>query len=319
MTRVASIDCGTNAIRLLIADVDPAGGPLHDVLRQMRIVRLGEGVDRTGAFAPAALERTFEAIDEYAGLLAAHPVQGLRFCATSASRDAANRAVFVEGVQTRLGVLPEVIEGTAEAELSFLGALRGLPAGLVHPPCLVVDIGGGSTEFVLGRQRPEHLVSVNVGCVRMTERHLAGDPPTAEQIASVERDLADAIDQARTAVPIEQAGTLVGVAGTVTTVAAMALGLDRYDPAVLHGSITTLAAVEDVTDRLLAMRRDERAALPFMHPGRVDVIAGGAMVLRAVMRAAGAAEVIASETDILDGIGYTLAAEIDAKSFRTGM
>ena len=304
--RVGSIDCGTNSIRLLIADV-PADGPLVDVVREMRIVRLGEGVDRTGEFSDEALARTFAAVDDYADLLHAYPVQALRFVATSASRDVRNRAAFVDGVRSRLGVEPEVIAGAEEAELSYLGALRGLPAHLVRPPALVVDIGGGSTEFVLGHAQPEHRVSVNIGCVRMTERHLQSDPPTEAEIEAVEADIAAAIAVARGTVPLEAAGTLIGVAGTVTTVAAMALGLDRYDPVVLHGSVTGLAEVEEVTETLLRMTRAQRAALPFMHPGRVDVIGGGAMVLRAIMRTAGARSVVASETDILDGIGYTVA------------
>lgn len=304
--RVGAIDCGTNSIRLLIADVQGAG-PLRDVVRQMRIVRLGEGVDRTGEFSPAALERTFAAVDEYAELLRQSPVERLRFVATSASRDANNRQAFVDGVRERLGVEPQVISGAEEAELSFLGALRGLPPGLLEAPVLVVDIGGGSTEFVLGSDHPKHRVSVNIGCVRMTERHLFDDPPTAEQIRAVEDDLALALSRAHAQVPFEMARTLVGVAGTVTTVAAMAMGLDRYDPVVLHGSRTSLVEVEAVTEALLRMTRAQRAALPFMHPGRVDVIGGGAMVLRAIMQAVGAETVVASETDILDGIGYTLA------------
>lgn len=304
--RVGAIDCGTNSIRLLIADVQGAD-PLRDVVRQMRIVRLGEGVDRTGEFSPAALERTFAAVDEYAELLRQSPVERLRFVATSASRDANNRQAFVDGVRERLGVEPQVISGAEEAELSFLGALRGLPPGLLEAPVLVVDIGGGSTEFVLGSDHPKHRVSVNIGCVRMTERHLFDDPPTAEQTRAVEDDLALALGRAHAQVPFEMARTLVGVAGTVTTVAAMAMGLDRYDPVVLHGSRTSLVEVEAVTEALLRMTRAQRAALPFMHPGRVDVIGGGAMVLRAIMQAVGAETVVASETDILDGIGYTLA------------
>ena len=215
-----------------------------------------------------------------------------------------NREAFIAGVQARLGVAPEVIAGTEEAELSFLGAVRGLPAGSVVRPVLVVDIGGGSTEFIIGADAPSASISVNVGCVRMTERHLVSDPPTAAEIAAVEADLAKAVEHAASVVPLIDAATLVGVAGTVTTVAAMALGLDSYDPAVLHGARVSASQVDDVTSRLLAMTRAERAALPFMHPGRVDVIGGGAMVLRAVMRASGAAEVVASETDILDGIAY---------------
>ena len=306
--RVAAIDCGTNSIRLLIADVDESTGMLTDVVRTMRVVRLGEGIDRTGEFSTGALERTFVACDEYAGLLALHGGPALRFVATSATRDARNRDAFIAGVRARLGVEPDVIAGTEEAALSFLGAVRGLPRELLTPPVLVVDIGGGSTEFVLGESLPSHSISIDVGCVRMTERHLRSDPPTSEEIARVEADLAAALHVVASAVPVGDARTLVGVAGSVTTVAAMALGLSAYDPSVLHGAVVTLDQVERVTEQLLAMTRAERAALPFMHEGRVDVIGGGAMVLRALMRAYDQHAVIASETDILDGIVYRLVA-----------
>ncbi|MFZ4486408.1 MAG: exopolyphosphatase [Candidatus Nanopelagicales bacterium] len=308
MTRVAAIDCGTNSIRLLIADVDQATGMLSDLVRTMRVVRLGEGIDRTGEFSQGGLERTFAACEEYAALLAAHGNPPLRFVATSATRDAGNRADFMAGVMARLGVEPDVIPGAEEAELSFVGAVRGLPQGLLAEPVLVVDIGGGSTEFVLGGELPSHSISVNVGCVRMTERHLRSDPPSAGEVDLVEADLADALAAVASAVPVGDARTLVGVAGSVTTVAAMALDLREYDPAVLHGAVVTRDQVERVTEQLLAMTRAQRAALPFMHEGRVDVIAGGAMVLRALMRAFGQEQVIASETDILDGIVYRLAA-----------
>ena len=308
MTRVAAIDCGTNSIRLLIADVDQATGMLSDLVRTMRVVRLGEGIDRTGEFSQGALARTFAACDEFAALLAARGNPPLRFVATSATRDAGNRADFMAGVSARLGVEPDVIPGAEEAELSFVGAVRGLPRGLLAEPVLVVDIGGGSTEFVLGGELPSHSISVNVGCVRMTERHLRSDPPSAGEVDLVEADLADALAAVASAVPVGDARTLVGVAGSVTTVAAMALELKAYDPAVLHGAVVTRDQVERVTGKLLAMTREQRAALPFMHEGRVDVIAGGAMVLRALMRAFGQQQVIASETDILDGIVYRLAA-----------
>jgi exopolyphosphatase/guanosine-5'-triphosphate,3'-diphosphate pyrophosphatase len=308
VTRVAAIDCGTNSIRLLIADVDQATGMLNDLVRTMRVVRLGEGIDRTGEFSQGALARTFAACDEFAALLAARGNPPLRFVATSATRDAGNRADFMAGVSARLGVEPDVIPGAEEAELSFVGAVRGLPQGLLAEPVLVVDIGGGSTEFVLGSELPSHSISVNVGCVRMTERHLRSDPPSAGEVDLVEADLADALAAVASAVPVGDARTLVGVAGSVTTVAAMALELKAYDPAVLHGAVVTRDQVERVTGQLLAMTREQRAALPFMHEGRVDVIAGGAMVLRALMRAFGQQQVIASETDILDGIVYRLAA-----------
>jgi exopolyphosphatase / guanosine-5'-triphosphate,3'-diphosphate pyrophosphatase len=305
---VAAIDCGTNAVRLLVADVD-ADGVLNEHTRLMRIVRLGEGIDRTGEFAPAALERTFAALDEYAAVIRDLGATRTRFVATSASRDARNRDAFIDGVRARLGVEPEVVSGDEEAALSFVGAVRGLPAGLVTPPPLVVDIGGGSTEFVLGAEVPAHAMSVDVGCVRMTERHLVGDPPTVEQITATRADVEAAVAKAAGAVPFGDAGCFIGLAGTVTTVAAMALDLPEYDAEVLHGSIIGRAQVDDVTARLLAMTRAERAALPFMHPGRVDVIAGGAMVLQEAMRAAGADRVIVSETDILDGIVYRLSSD----------
>ena len=308
--RVGAIDCGTNSIRLLVADVD--GPHLEEVVREMTIVRLGEGVDRTGAFSQAALDRTFAACEDYSATIEGLGVERLRFVATSASRDVSNRAAFVDGARERLGIAPEVISGAEEARLSFRGAVEGLPAYLIAMPTLVVDIGGGSTEFVLGdRGRDgavdvEAAVSVNIGCVRMTERHLHGDPPTSEEIARVESDVAAALDEAAAAVPLDRARSLVGVAGTVTTLVALIHGLPAYDPAAIHGREATLAQIDEVTEGLLAMPRAERAALPVMHPGRVDVIGGGALVLRAIMRRTGL-PVIASETDILDGVARSLA------------
>lgn len=302
---VAAIDCGTNAIRLLVADVRP-DGTLDERVRLMRIVRLGEGVDRTGEFAPLALERTFAALDEYADVMREHGVVRARFVATSATRDVSNRDAFVDGVHARIGIEPEVITGTEEAALSFTGAVRGLPSAAVALPALVVDIGGGSTEFVLGSSGPEVSVSVDIGCVRMTERHLHGDPPTTDQITAAQVDIDAAVALAGRSVPFERAASFVGLAGTVTTVAAMAMDLPTYDPTVLHGSVISIEDVSRVAAVLLQMTRAERAALPYMHPGRVDIIGGGAMVLESAMRAAGAAEVTVSETDILDGIVYSL-------------
>jgi len=302
MTRVAAIDCGTNALRLLIADVDTSG-VLRDVVRLMRTVRLGEGVDSTGEFSDAALERTFAVCEEYAKLIADHGVERSRFVATSASRDVSNRARFVDGVTARMGISPEVIAGTEEAGLSYEGATRSLVD--VTAPALVVDIGGGSTEFVLGEQS----VSVNIGCVRMTERHLHSDPPTAAEIDLVRSDLASAMRRAGDSVDLRAAGTLVGVAGTVTTVAARAMGLSTYDPEVLHGAIIERAPLEQAIADLVGMTRAERAALPYMHPGRVDIIGGGALVLGAVVEAVGLPTLTVSECDILDGIAYRLAAE----------
>jgi exopolyphosphatase / guanosine-5'-triphosphate,3'-diphosphate pyrophosphatase len=303
MTRVAGIDCGTNSIRLLVADV--ADGALVDVVREMRIVRLGQGVDRTGRLAPDALERTRVALADYAASITGHGAERVRMTATSATRDAANRADFVTMVRTELGVDPEVISGAQEAELSFRGAAAGLPG--VTPPLLVADIGGGSTELVLGGTGGAlRSFSMDVGCVRMTERHLHDDPPTAGQIAATVRDLNAAIDRAAQDVPLTSGATFVGLAGTVTTIAALALGLDHYDPDAIHGSVISTDDVRAVTERLLAMTHAERAALPVMHPGRVDVIGGGALVLRTLLERTGADAVVTSEHDILDGIALSL-------------
>jgi exopolyphosphatase/guanosine-5'-triphosphate,3'-diphosphate pyrophosphatase len=306
--RAAAIDCGTNSIRLLVADVDPVAGTATDVVRQMVIVRLGEGVDATGEFSAAALERTFAACAAYADVLRGVGSPPLRFVATSASRDVSNRAEFLAGVTGILGVHPEVISGQEEGALSFAGATTGMPAG-VRGPFLVVDIGGGSTEFVLGTEHPTHRTSVDIGCVRMTERHLAADPPTPEQVAAATADIDAAIARAGSAVPFEQAATLVGLAGSVTTVAALALGLPEYDAAIIHHSRIAADDVRRVSDELLAMPRAQRAALGVMHPGRVDVIGAGALVLRRIMDATGAAEVLVSEHDILDGVAWSVAAE----------
>lgn len=308
--RVGAIDCGTNSIRLLVADVD--GPHLEEVVREMTIVRLGEGVDRTGRFSQAALDRTFAACEGYAATINDLGVERVRFVATSASRDVSNRSAFVDGVRERLGITPEVISGAEEARLSFRGAVEGLPADLIPMPTLVVDIGGGSTEFVLGdRSRDgavdvEAAVSVDIGCVRMTERHLHSDPPTSEEIARVESDVEGALDRAASEVAIDRARSLIGVAGTVTTMLALVHDLPAYDPAAIHGLVATPEEVEAMTARLLAMPRADRAALSVMHPGRVDVIGGGALVLRAIMRRTGL-PVIASETDILDGVARSLA------------
>lgn len=302
--RYAAIDCGTNAVRLLVADVD-VDGRARDRHRLLRIVRLGEGVDRTGQFAPAALDRLFTALDEYADLLRQEDPRAIRFVATSASRDVSNRFAFESGVQARIGQAPDVVSGTEEAALSFLGATRGLPTAPL--PALVVDIGGGSTEFVLGADEVAAATSVDIGCVRLTERHALADPPTSAQVAAVERDIDAAIRAAQASVPLADGACLVGLAGTVTTVAALAHGHDRYDEALLHGTAVTAEQVDEVAERLLGMTRAERAALPVMHPGRVDVIAAGAMILRAALRAGGQPAVLVSASDILDGIVYRLA------------
>ncbi|MFC7220721.1 exopolyphosphatase [Streptomyces polyrhachis] len=304
MTRVAAIDCGTNSIRLLVADADPATGRLTDLDRRMAIVRLGQGVDRTGRLAPEALERTFAACREYAGVIAGLGAERVRFAATSASRDADNRADFVRGVVDILGVEPEVITGGQEAEFSFTGATREL-SGRFEAPYLVVDIGGGSTEFVLGGAHVDAARSLDIGCVRLTERHHFSDPPTAAQLDAARADIAAALDEAARSVPLDGAATLVGLAGSVTTLAAIALDLPAYDPAAVHHSRVPLARVRELTRRLTTASQEERAAIPVMHPGRVDVIAAGALILLAVMERTGAREVVASEHDILDGIALS--------------
>lgn len=314
MSRVAAIDCGTNSIRLLIADAsaDGAPGPLADVVREMRVVRLGQGVDATGELAPEALERTFEATRDYAELIKAHGAGHIRFAATSATRDARNRQVFVDGIRDLLGVEPEVISGDEEAALSFAGASSVLPA-TGEDPILVVDLGGGSTEFVLGDSTGVIAArSVDIGCVRLTERHLRSDPPTAAQIAAAEADVDAALDLAAQTVPLDRATAVVGVAGSITTITAHALGLDEYQPDRIHGASLDLETITDACTNLLEMTRDERAALPYMHPGRVDVIGAGALVWRRILARLASvssgriAAAVSSEHDILDGIALSI-------------
>jgi exopolyphosphatase/guanosine-5'-triphosphate,3'-diphosphate pyrophosphatase len=300
--RVAAVDCGTNSVRLLVADVE--GARKSDVHREMRVVRLGQGVDRTGRLAPEALQRTREALVEYAATCRALGVERTRMVATSATRDAENRDEFVAMVREVLGADPEVISGHEEAALSFDGATRGLDAA---PPFLVIDIGGGSTELVLGSDAVEAARSVDVGCVRLTERHLRDDPPTAEQVQAAVRDIEAAIALVRDVVPVERARTALGLAGSVTTVAGIALDLPAYDAAAIHLSRLSGCQVREVSDRLLQLPRKERAALPVMHPGRVDVIGAGALVLRVLVDRLGLDEVVVSEADILDGIAWSAA------------
>jgi len=314
VTRVAAIDCGTNSIRLLVADV-PEQGAAVDLLRRMEVVRLGEGVDATGRLSAAAIERTRRVLAEYAAQAEDLGATEVRMVATSATRDAANRTDFEQMVQATLGKLPDVVSGREEAELSFLGATTSLDAAAaahgsdpVPPPYLVVDIGGGSTEFVLGDGGGVRAArSVDIGCVRLTERHLHDDPPTAEQIRRSEDDIRAALAQVTAEVSVADAASLVGLAGSVTTVAALALGLPAYDPVAIHGSRIPVAAVRKVSAELLAATRAQRAAMPVMHPGRVDVIGAGALVLRVIMDEFAATEVVVSEHDILDGIALRLA------------
>ena len=302
--RVAAIDCGTNSVRLLVTDLQGAGeGGKSDVHREMRVVRLGEGVDRTGVLSTAALERTAAALRDYALTCRDLGAERIRMVATSATRDAGNREEFTELVREVLGTDPEVISGEEEAGLSFTGATRGLTQG---GPFLVVDIGGGSTELVVGADTVQAARSIDVGCVRLTERHLTDDPPTPTQVAAARADVASLLDPALDQVAAGTARTVIGLAGSVTTVAAVSLGLPSYQPERIHGASITREEVARVTSRLLAMPRAERAELPVMHPGRVDVIGGGALVLAMVMDRLELDELLVSESDILDGIALSM-------------
>ena len=300
--RVAAVDCGTNSIRLLVADVEQ--GRKTDLHREMRVVRLGQGVDRTGTLAPEAIDRTRAALIDYAATCRSLDVQATRMVATSATRDARNSSDFHDMVVRTLGAEPEIVTGDEEAALSFDGATRELDP--LDGPFLVMDIGGGSTEIVLGTSHVEAARSVDVGCVRLTERHLHDDPPTPDQVAGAEADIDNALVLVRQTVPVEKARTAVGLAGSVTTVAALALDLPSYDAERIHLSRILAADVRGVSDRLLGMTHDERAALPVMHPGRVDVIAAGALVLATLVDRFRLPEVLVSEADILDGIAWSI-------------
>jgi exopolyphosphatase / guanosine-5'-triphosphate,3'-diphosphate pyrophosphatase len=309
VTRVAAFDCGTNSLRLLVADLDAERGEMTELVREMRIVRVGEGVDQTGRIAAESMARTFTALDEYAGLVAHHGATAIRFCATSAVRDAENAAEFMDGVRQRLGVEPEVLDGDAEARASFAGATRVLRD--VDDPVLVLDIGGGSTELILGTVAEggatvEAAHSLDIGSVRLTERHLHDDPPTADQVAALCADVDEALDGCR--VDPGLAHTVVGVAGSVTTVAAAALRLPAYDRERIHLARLDRDVVHATVDDLVAMTVDERRALGFMHPGRADVIGAGALILDRVLRRTTVAELTVSESDILDGIAWSVVA-----------
>ena len=298
---VAAVDCGTNTIKLLI-------GELPDVaVRESRMVRLGQGVDRTGRLADEALARAFAAVEEYATLIAAHGVRRIRFCATSATRDAANGQVFTEGVLARLGVRPEVLSGDEEARLAFDGAVRGLRRRPAEP-VLVIDIGGGSTELVLGEvdTGPTAACSTDVGSVRLFERHLATDPPTYQEVTACVTDIEEHLDRAVEQVDLASAATVVGIAGTVTTVAAAVMNLPAYDREAIDQQVLPADAVHRAVERLVRLTVAERRALPYMHPGRADVIAAGALILSRTLRRAEASTLTVSESDILEGIAWSL-------------
>ena len=315
--RVGAIDCGTNSIRLLIADVTVDEGgtrSLVDIERTMEVVRLGQGVDRSGRLDPQALERTFVAARRYAQHCRDAGCEVVRFVATSATRDAENSADFVEGVREAFAdfdVVPEVVSGDEEAELSFAGATGALAEHEIEGPYLVVDLGGGSTEIVRGTHEVMGEISLDIGCVRMTERHLRSDPPTQAEVDAARADIADALDRAEATVGFGGVHALVGLAGSITTVTAHALGLTSYDSQAIH--LATLTPQETMTaaEGLVQATRAERAALGFMHPGRVDVIGAGALVWYEIVDRVNAASpgvaVVTSEKDILDGIAYSAA------------
>ena len=296
---VAAIDCGTNTLKLFIGD------PPEAVVRESRMVRLGQGVDTTGELSAEALARAFAALDEYAALLAAHDVRRLRFCATSATRDARNGAVFADGVEARLGVRPEVLTGEEEARLAFDGAYRNLaePPSL---PVLVVDIGGGSTELILGGpDGPGRAASMDIGSVRLHERHLHTDPPTEAEVAACVADIDKTLDECP--VTLADAATVVGVAGTITTLGAGVLDLPAYDRDAIDQTVVPVAAARAWIEDLVAMPLQRRLQLPYLHPGRADVIDAGVLILDRVLRRTRVESFVVSEADILDGIAWSIA------------
>ncbi|MFC5993853.1 exopolyphosphatase [Pseudonocardia hispaniensis] len=316
MPRVAAIDCGTNSIRLLVADVASTAGTLdlRDVHREMRIVRLGQDVDATGMLAPAALERTRAALVDYVGTLRAAGVERIRMVATSATRDASNREDFFAMVRDVLGAEAEVISGEEEATLSFVGAVGDLEPA--DGPFVVVDVGGGSTELVVGSlddgaARVHSARSVDIGSVRLTERCLTGDPPSGDDIDKARAVATTILDEAFAAVPVEGVRTWVGVAGTITTLSAIAQQLPSYDPDAVHLSRLSRDELGEVAQRLLRTPRSERAKLGALHPGRVDVIGAGALIVDVLSdelhARAGISELVISEHDILDGIARSIA------------
>jgi exopolyphosphatase / guanosine-5'-triphosphate,3'-diphosphate pyrophosphatase len=311
VTRVAAFDCGTNSLRLLIADLDLEAGTSNELVRELRIVRLGQGVDRTGRIADASLQRVFAAIEGYMEIVLQHDVQQIRFCATSAARDAENADEFVAGVRQRVGVVPEVLDGLEEARVSFAGATRDLPP--MPEPILVLDIGGGSTELILGNADGTIVArdSLDIGSVRLNERHLADDPPSKEQIKGAIDDIDAALDAC--SVDPADAGAVIGVAGTVTTIAAGVLDLGSYDRTLIDHSVLRPDAVQGLVTRLLSMLIEQRKALPYMHPGRADVIGAGGLILDRILRRTTVNSMLVSEHDILDGIAWSLVEPSDGR------
>jgi exopolyphosphatase/guanosine-5'-triphosphate,3'-diphosphate pyrophosphatase len=308
VTRVAAVDCGTNTVRLLVADLDPVSGAEAELVREARVVRLGEGVDAAGRLSAEALARALAVVEEYAATARGLGAEAVRFCATSAVRDAANAPAFLGAVHVRLGVVPETLSGTEEARLSYDGATRSLPG--LPEPVLVVDVGGGSTETVLGRGDGTVLAahSLDLGAVRLTERCLAGDPPSASEVAGAEAEVDRALDRLPAhGVDLAVAASVVAVSGTALTVAAAVLGLPRLERSALHGAVVEVDAVHRVAERLLAMPVARRSGLAYMHPGRADVIGAGALVLDRVLRRTRVPQLRISVADLLDGIAWSRA------------
>jgi exopolyphosphatase/guanosine-5'-triphosphate,3'-diphosphate pyrophosphatase len=307
--RLASVDVGTNSTRLLVADVD--GDRILDQLeREMVITRLGRGVDRTRRFEPASLRRTLDVLGDYAERCRRLGVEATRVVATSATRDATNRDEFLGGVRELFGVDAEVLSGDEEAATSYLGAIHDLGG---DERTLVIDIGGGSTEFIIGNHDPEAMLSIDIGCVRLLERHLSSDPPTPGEVAALRADVREHLEKVFDALDPSTARRVVGVAGTVTTVAALTLGLEVYDPERIHHAEITAAGIHETAERLVAMTIAERAALPVMAKGREDVIAAGGLVMDEICTTFGFQRMIASESDILDGVLLGLSRRIAAR------
>lgn len=295
--RVAAIDVGTNSTRLLVAEEDASG--FRAVDRRLVITRLGEGVDRRRALAQEALERTLRVVADYAAACGEYEVEKLRVTGTSAVRDARNKEDFFNGVQMLTGQKPELLTGEIEARTTFLGALSDLPEG---GDILVVDIGGGSTELIFGRVGPERLISLDIGCVRMFEKHLASDPPGDEELEALRAEVNDRLTGAREQLDVPPGARLIGVAGTVTQLAALNSGLPVYDPDVTHHMVLSHGDVRRLARRLETMTYSQRLRIRGMPEGRADVIVAGAEILTAVMETFDSAEVLVSEKDILDGL-----------------
>ena len=295
---VAAIDIGTNSVRLLITD-----GAGKQLAREMQITRLGQGVDETGELMPAAIERTVQVLREYGALIGQHAAQRIRATATSAARDAKNRDLFFDQAEQALGVLPVCIPGEEEALLSFQGATSGLSPA--DGPFLVVDIGGGSTEFVLGSSVPDSLISVDMGCVRMTERHLRHDPPTPEELAACFADVRRTLEQVKRTIDVRRARRMIGLAGTITALGYLHKGLKHYDPVQTHHMLLTQADVARMFGQLSTVGVEQRRTL-LAEPKRAEVIVGGAAVLLTLLRELELAELMVSESDILDGLAASL-------------